>query len=80
MATQIANLEKTARDFVNAGIGAYRLLEQTAVRVRSDVEKTYATLVSRGATDNSQGVRTLRQTLDQGLAALKGVQAKLGVA
>ncbi len=79
----VDDIEKNTRRLVNAGIGAYRTVEEKFEGFKADVEKTRAEwekgfedLVVKGAADDSDEARNIRSKLDEGVTAVRKFQEK----
>ncbi|MCB1308076.1 MAG: hypothetical protein KDK30_07850 [Leptospiraceae bacterium] len=73
----VENIENSARDALNAGLGLYRTAESKFAELRGQIEKNYSDLVARGATENAEPVVQMRRYLDEGISTVKNLQQQV---
>ncbi|MCC6275012.1 MAG: chemotaxis protein [Leptospiraceae bacterium] len=64
-------MEKQIMDILNAGIGLFQSGKEGLSKARTDLEKAYAELASKGAQDNSETAVKLRQSVDKIIGDIK---------
>ncbi len=69
-------IEKNLHDVLNAGLGLFQTVQGRFETLQKDIVASYEQLVSRGAADKSQMAERIRGTVDQGLTAVRDLQAK----
>jgi len=84
MANVMDDIENGARRLMNAGIGVARTIEEQVNELSSNIEnakndavKAYDNLVLKGAKDNGPDAQNVRKTFDDGVTAVRKLQAKV---
>lgn len=88
MANVLDDIENGARRLLNAGIGVAKTIEeqvnefstnfgQNVEQAKKDAVKAYDDLVLKGAKDSSPDAQNIRKSFDDGVTAVRKLQAKV---